>query len=123
MTYKIHISDFGCVGGVHFYGTIRRADGKFICELTRPDPAPMPDWYDDEDRASAKWTTVRFPSEWDVVLAAKAWFDIAPEVQAGDKLTVWRDHLCPADREQIRKWRDAGKTEKFPKLKVKGELT
>lgn len=83
--YKLSITTFDTVGGVHFYGSIYR-DGVKVHEVTHP--------------RSYVYTTgkvemidsVKFDTADELVDAARAWFLSAPDIPAGSRLVTWRGY-------------------------------
>lgn len=98
--FKINISSYAefAPGARHFYGHIEypypwRKNENYHrdIELNRPDPEPMPSWYDPDD--AAHWTTIRFDTKEQLISAAKKWFLESSDVKPGDKLVIWKGYL------------------------------
>ena len=96
--YKLSISSFDIVGGVHNYGSVY-LDGVKVHECERPDPAAAPDWWTDED---GSWNTIKFDTALEVVEAARKWFLSSPTVAPGDKLVVWSGYFQPKEIKILR---------------------
>ena len=98
MKFKLSITTFDMVGGIHNYGSVYK-NGVKIYECERNDPTGAPKWYTEEDEKEQPWMTIKFPTALEVVWAAKKWFNTTTEVQPGDKLIVWGGYF---NRNEIR---------------------
>jgi hypothetical protein len=96
--FKISVTSFDIVGGIHFYGSVY-LDGVKVHECERPDRESAPKWWTDEDEREQGWKTIKFWNALDIVWAAKKWFESAETVQPGDRLVVWSGYF---NRSQIR---------------------
>ena len=85
--FKLSITSFDLVGGIHFYGSVY-LNGVKIHECDQPDPRPLPSHWTNDAMHRRLWRTIAFATALDVVQAAKKWFLAAPEVQPGDRLVV-----------------------------------
>ena len=96
--FKLSITSFDLVGGVHYYGSVY-LNGVKIKELAQPAPNDLrPKWLEKDE----PWDTIKFHSELDVVSAAKKWFLLAPEVSPGDILVVWSGYFTAAEIKSLR---------------------
>lgn len=81
--FRIEVSDFGFIGGTHYYGNIqipasRMGNGWYRVEL-------------DHGKEGDTFRTIKFWTIADVIKAAKEWFLKDPRVKPGDKLVISRD--------------------------------
>jgi hypothetical protein len=99
--FKLSITSFDLVGGVHNYGSVY-LDGVKVHECEQPDPGNAPKWWaNDPDRAP--WMTIKFGPILDVVKAAKKWFLSSPTVNPGDVLVVWSGYFTREELKELRK--------------------
>lgn len=96
--FKLSITTFDLVGGIHNYGSVYK-NGVKVYECEHPDPGSQPVWWTPDDGV---WTTIKFGSYLDVVKAAKKWFLTAIQVSPGDKLVVWTGYFSKEELKQIR---------------------
>jgi uncharacterized protein Usg len=95
--FEIEITDYGFIGGLHFYGRVNipksRQVGEYspsyYHELQRPNLEESPSWWD--KKVDGPWMTIKFWTIRDIIKAAKEWFLSDPRVKPGDKLTIHKE--------------------------------
>jgi hypothetical protein len=81
--FHIEVSDFGFIGGTHYYGHIQI-----------PSSRMGNNWYRvelDQGQEGDSFRTIKFWTIADVIEAAKKWFLKDPRVKPGDRLVISRD--------------------------------
>lgn len=76
--FRINVTSFDMVGGVHFYGAVYQAGVK-VKEL---------DHFRTEDPS---YRSIKFGTIQEIIDAAKEWFADSPDVRVGDLLVMWAD--------------------------------
>jgi|SRR5579864_4573146 len=99
--FEIRIQTFDIVGGIHYYGKIeipmtrRTAENlERQIELNHVDNEHQPSWWHKDD---GDWTTIKFFTIREVIVAAKKWFLTDPRVKPGDKLVIWKEYWRDQD--------------------------
>jgi hypothetical protein len=83
--FQIEVSDFGYIGGTHYYGHIRVPDTRLLDGQWHPLEQL------DQGREGDKFRTIKFWTIADIIEAAKDWFLKDPRVKPGDKLVISRE--------------------------------